>query len=75
MAFGARCEVFNESNNGMFVNSLGTESGTMRFVMLDTWRLATSDRYEELPVDDAFIRTMNTKAAGGKAMPCHASWR
>jgi hypothetical protein len=77
MAFGASCEVFDKSDNsvtsrtrpGMFVNSIGTESGTMRFVMLDTWHLATSDRYEERPVDAAFIQAMNNKAARGKALP------
>ena len=77
LAFGARCEVFDKSDNtmasrtrpGMFLNSLGTESGTMRFVMLDTWHLASSDRYEELPVDADFIAALNAKAAKGKETP------
>jgi hypothetical protein len=52
----------------MFLNSTGTESGTMLFVMLDTWKLARSDRWEEKPVDAAFIAAVDKKAAAGKTM-------
>jgi hypothetical protein len=53
----------------MFLNSVGTESGTMKFVMLDTWRIVTSDRYEELPASEWFIAQVNAIANAGKTMP------
>ena len=74
--FGAPCEVFDGSDNtmaprtrlGVFLNTVGTESGTSYFLMLDTGRIAKSDRYEERPPDAAFIAEMNRRAAAGKTV-------
>ena len=76
LAFGTPVECFIASNNsvdprtgmGMVLGSEGTESGTHKILMLNTWRVIRSDRWEERPVDAEFIAIMNAKAAAGTTL-------